>query len=464
MKQRTIGSSVSIKGVGLHSGRKVTLTFQPATANHGYRFQRVDLPGSPVILADVNNVVSTNRGTTIKHEDAQVSTIEHVLSALVGCGVDNVLIEIDGPETPIVDGSALPFVQALEGAGIVELDAEREYYEVTEPIAFRDEVTGVELLAFPPTSNDISITAMIDFKSPVIGHQYASIDGLDQYKSEIAPCRTFVFLHEVEQLLSQNLIKGGDLDNAIVIVDRIMQPDELAKLAEKLDKPEIKVQKEGILNTIQLHFSNEPARHKLLDLIGDLSLIGKPFKGKIVATKPGHTGNIAFAKLLKKHFNEVSRKKIIPRYDPAKEVVFDINAIMAKLPHRYPFLLIDKIIEINDYSVVGIKHVTINESFFQGHFPDNPVFPGVLQLEAMAQTGGILVLKDIPEGEKWDTYFIKVNNARFKQKVLPGDTLILKMELTAPLRRGFVEMLGTCYVGDKLVSEAEMMAQVIKRQ
>ena len=464
MKQRTIQTSTSIKGVGLHSGRAVTMTFQPAPVNHGFRFQRVDLPDAPVIMADINNVVSTNRGTTIKHKDAQVSTIEHTLSALVGCNIDNILIEIDGPEVPIMDGSSIYFVRALEAAGIVEQEADREYYEVTEPIAYRDEVTGVELLAFPSTTNDLSITTMIDFKSPVIGHQYASLEGIEQYKKEIAPCRTFVFLHELEQLLAQNLIKGGDLDNAIVIVDRIMQPEELEKLALKLGKPGVKVEKEGILNTVSLHFTNEPARHKLLDMIGDLALIGKPFKGKIVATKPGHTGNIAFAKLLKRHFTDMSRKKAIPKYDPNQESIYDINDIMKKLPHRYPFLLVDKIIEISDYSIVGVKHVTFNEYFFQGHFPDNPVFPGVLQLEALAQTGGIMILKDIPEGEVWDTYFLKINNARFKQKVLPGDTLILKLELTAPLRRGVVEMFGTAYVGGKIVSEAELMAQIIKRQ
>lgn len=461
MKQQTIKIPVSIKGVGLHTGRIVTMTFRPAPVNHGYRFQRIDLDSAPIIPADVSKVVATNRGTTIKSEEAQVSTVEHTLSALIGMSLDNVLIEIDGPETPIMDGSAADFIRILEQAGIEEQDAEREYYEVEEPISYRDEITGTEMLALPADS--FQVTTMIDFNSPVLGQQYASLNDIEKYSTEIAPCRTFVFLHELELLLNQNLIKGGDLDNAIVIVDRIVEQEELEKLAKKLGKPSVKVDKEGILNTVDLRFKNEPARHKLLDVIGDLALIGKPIKGKIVATKPGHTSNIAFAKILKKYFLENRKLKGKPKYDPDQEPLYNLTQIAKKLPHRFPFLLVDKIIELSDTHVVGIKNITFNEYFFQGHFPDNPVFPGVLQMEALAQTGGILALKNIPDGEQWDTYFLKIDNAKFKNKVVPGDTLILKMELMAPIRRGIVQMYGTAYVGNKIVSEAELTAQIIKR-
>ncbi len=461
MKQTTIAKPVSIKGVGLHTGKTVTLTFKPAESNFGYRFQRVDLADQPLIPADVKLVISTNRGTTLKQGEAQISTVEHVLSALRGKAVDNVLMEIDGPEMPIMDGTSMPFVQAILEAGIVELDAERVYFVISEPIAYKDEVTGTELLALP--ADDFEATVMIDFNSKVLGPQFASLHDLSAYETEVAPCRTFVFVHELEKLLDMGLIKGGDLENAIVIADRRMDQEELDALAKKMGKPSVKVDAEGVLNTVKLHFQNEPARHKLLDVIGDLALVGTPIRGKIMATKPGHTANVEFAKILKKTFLEKRKLQGIPRHDPEKEPVFDTKAIMSMLPHRFPFLMVDKIIEISETHVVGVKNVTLNEYFFQGHFPDNPVFPGVLQIEALAQTGGILALNNMPDPGNWDTYFLKVDNTKFKAKVLPGDTLILKMELLEPIRRGIVHMQGTAYVGNKIVSEGELTAQIVRR-
>ncbi len=461
MRQTTIQQPITIRGVGLHTGKSVTLTFKPAPPNHGYRFQRIDLPEQPIIPADVKMVVSTNRGTTLRYGDAQVATVEHVLSALVGLEIDNVLMEVDGPEMPIMDGTSLPFVQVLQPAGRVEQDAEREYFTITEPISYKDEVSGTELLALP--SDNFEVAVMIDFNSKVLGPQYATLHHLSQYETEIAPCRTFVFLHELEKLLDMGLIKGGDLDNAIVIVDRIMDPADLERLARKMGKTSVKVESEGVLNTVKLRFSNEPARHKLLDIIGDLALVGKPIQGKIVATKPGHTANVEFAKLLKRKLMEQRRLWGVPRYNPDKEPLFDIISISRLLPHRYPFLLVDKILELSDTHVVGLKNVTINEPFFQGHFPGNPIFPGVLQIEAMAQTGGILALNAVDDPHNWDTYFLKIENTKFKAKVVPGDTLILKMELLEPIRRGIVHMQGTAYVGSKIVSEGELTAQIVRR-
>ena len=461
MKQTTIKKAIKVKGIGLHTGKEVTMTFHPAAVNHGYKFRRIDLENQPVIAADVNRVSSTNRSTTISLGDASVTTVEHALSALLGLQIDNVMIDIDGPEAPIMDGSAREFVEKLSKAGIEELEAEREYFEIEESISFKDEESGAELMIFPST--DFQVTTMIDFNSPVLGHQYASLKSIDDYKKEIAPCRTFVFLHELEQLLEQNLIKGGDLDNAIVIVDRVMKKKGLDALAKKLGKPSVEVDKEGILNTIELKFKNEAARHKLLDVMGDLALVGKPIKGRIVATKPGHAANIEFAKLLKQKLVEQKKLKNKPKYNPNEVPIYDVVEIAKRLPHRYPFLLIDKIIELGDNHVVGIKNVTFNEQFFQGHFPGNPVMPGVLQIEAMAQTGGILALSTVPDPENWDTYFLKIDKVKLRQKVVPGDTLIFKMELLSPIRRGICHMQGTAYVGNKIVSEGELTAQIVKR-
>lgn len=461
MNQHTIKQPVTIRGIGLHTGHEVTMTFRPAEAGHGIKFQRIDLTDKPCIKADVNFVVSTLRGTTIQQGEAHVSTVEHALAALWGLSIDNVLIEIDGPEVPILDGSAIEFVKALKTAGLQRQDEAREYLEIVEPISYFDELTGTELMALP--SEQFQITTMIDFNSKILGQQYASLLNLDDFASEIAPCRTFVFLHELEYLVDHNLIKGGDLSNAIVIVDRLMSQEELDALAKKLNKPSVKIDKEGILNTTELYFNNEPARHKLLDVLGDLALVGKPIKGKIVTTKPGHTANVELAKLLKKAYTEQRRLKGVPKYDPNEEPLFTAMDIARYLPHRFPFLLVDKIIELSDNHVVGIKNITFNENFFQGHFPDNPIFPGVLQLEALAQTGGILALSKVGDPGQWDTYFVKIDGVKFKHKVVPGDTLLLKMELTAPIRRGLVQMHGSAYVGNKLVSEGELTAQIVRR-
>ncbi|MEO6189111.1 MAG: bifunctional UDP-3-O-[3-hydroxymyristoyl] N-acetylglucosamine deacetylase/3-hydroxyacyl-ACP dehydratase [Saprospiraceae bacterium] len=461
MNQRTIKKEIQISGIGLHTGVSVKMRFLPAPQNHGIKFCRIDLPEKPIIIADVSRVISTNRGTTLQEGVAQVWTVEHTLSALYGLGIDNVLIELNGPEIPILDGSAIHFVNAFLDVGIEELNAEREIFIITEPISFEDEETGAEYVAVP--SDEFEITTLIDFNSKILGQQFASLENIKDYTEHIAPARTFVFVHELEQLLAQNLIKGGDMDNAIVIVDRMMNQEELDDLATKLNKPSVKVDKEGILNTINLQFPNEPARHKLLDVMGDLSLVGKYIQGKIVTKKSGHKSNIEFAKILKKKYLESRKLKGVPQYDPNIPPVMDVVQIQGMLPHRYPFLLVDKIIEINPNMIVGIKNITFNEGLFQGHFPTNPVFPGMLQLEALAQTGGVLALSQQEDQGDWDTYFLKVDNAKFRQKVVPGDTLILKMELTSPIRRGLVIMYGTAYVGNKVVCEAELTAQIVKR-
>lgn len=464
MKQYTIKSEVSISGVGLHTGKAAQLTFKPAPVNYGCQFQRIDLEEQPIVKADVAYVVSTQRSTTIQNKTAEVHTVEHVLSALVGAGIDNVLIEINSSEVPIMDGSAKDFLAKLEEAGKEEQDLEKEYLIIETPLHFKDEATGATYMALP--ADDYQLTTMVDFNSPVVGQQYAALDVISDYRKEIAEARTFVFLHELEYLLNQNLIKGGDLDNAIVIVDRAMEQADLDALAKKLGKASVKVAQQGILNTTALRFTNEPARHKLLDVMGDLALVGKPIKGKIIATKPGHTGNVAFAKVLKQLYREQRKLKGKPYYDPTAAPLMDTMAIAGKLPHRYPFLLVDKIIELSDTHIVGVKNVTFNEQLFQGHFPGNPVFPGVLQLEAMAQTGGMLALSLVDkEGtSEWDTYFLKIDNVKFKNMVHPGDTMLLKMELSAPVRRGIIQMHGTAYVGNKIVSEGDLTAQVVKRQ
>lgn len=461
MKKQTISKPITISGKGLHSGEFVNLTINPAAENHGIKFQRKDIEGEPILNADVSLVIATNRGTKLGNSKAEVGTVEHVLSALYALGVDNALIEMDGPEVPIMDGSAMPFVSAILEAGIVEQEAEREYFEVEETITYTDEESGAELVLVP--SDKYEVTTMIDFDSPVLGQQYAELDDLSKYAHEIAPCKTFVFVHELVSLIDQDLIKGGGLENAIVIANEKITQENLNTIAKKVEIPEIEFNMEGIVNKSDLKFSNEPARHKLLDVIGDLALVGKPIKGKIVATRPGHKSNIEFAKIIKKEVMQAKKLKGKPRYDQNATPVHDIEQVKALLPHRYPFLMIDKIIEIKDNLVVGVKNVTGNENFFPGHFPGNPVFPGVLQMEALAQTGGILALHTVENPADWDTYFLKMDNVKFKRMVKPGDTLILKMELLSPIRRGIVHMQGTAYVGNTIVSEGELTAQIIKR-
>jgi UDP-3-O-[3-hydroxymyristoyl] N-acetylglucosamine deacetylase/3-hydroxyacyl-[acyl-carrier-protein] dehydratase len=459
--QHTLKGSVALHGVGLHTGEDVTMTMKPANPGHGIRFQRIDLPEKPIVKADVDFVVDTSRGTTIEYNGARVSTIEHTMAALVGLGVDNVLIELDGPEVPIMDGSAQHFMDAIESAGIEEQEAKRIVYSIDSNIHFYDPVKKVDMLALPST--DYQITALIDFNSPVLGTQHAALKNISEFKGEIGPCRTFCFLHELEYLLDNNLIKGGDLSNAIVVVDKIVGQEELNRLAKIFNKQKIEVKQEGILNNVQLHFPNEPARHKLLDVVGDLALAGHAIKAHIIASRPGHASNVEFAKKIKQYIKKNKHLADIPHYDPSQEAIYDITHITKALPHKFPFLFVDKIIELTDNHVVGIKNVTFNEHYFQGHFPGNPVMPGVLQIEALAQTGGILAMNNIPDPENYDTYFLKMDKVKFKNLVRPGDTLILKMELISPIRRGICEMRGTAYVGNKLATEAELVAQIIRK-
>jgi len=459
-KQKTIQNSVSIAGVGLHTGEKVTLTFKAADENHGYKFQRTDLPNKPIIDADVDNVVDTSRGTTLEQNGARVSTTEHVLAALVGLGIDNVLIELNGPEVPIMDGSSMPFINILLSAEIIEQQAAKIYFHLKTNLAYEDPEKKVEMLAVP--ADEYRITVMVDYNSAVLGTQHASMYNIQEFQNEFAKCRTFVFLHELETLLKHNLIKGGDMDNAIVLVDREIEKEKLNHLAKIFNKPNVEVKGMGVLNNTSLHYFNEPARHKLLDIVGDLALIGVPIKGHILAARPGHAGNIAFAKMIKELIKKERNQKAIPQFNLQAEPLLNITDIMKILPHRQPFLLVDKIIELSATHVVGVKNVTMNEEFFKGHFPENPVMPGVLQVEAMAQAGGVLALKSVPDPENYLTYFMKIDNVKFKQKVIPGDTLVFRLDLLTPIRRGICHMKGQAYVGNKLVMEAELMAQIVK--
>ena len=459
-KQHTLSKEISISGTGLHTGALVTMTLKPANPGFGIQFQRVDLPDSPIIKADCDLVTDTSRGTTLEKGNTKVSTIEHILAALVGMGVDNILIEINGPEIPIMDGSSQPFIELIESAGVAEQDATKVWYSIDENIYYYDEEKRVELVAMPSTS--YQITTLIDFNSQVLGTQHAGLKSMRDFKKEIAPCRTFCFLHELEMLLDNNLIKGGDINNAIVVVDKPVSDEEMVRLSKIFKKDKIEIMSEGYLNNLELRFPNEPARHKLLDVVGDLALIGYPIKARIIANRPGHNSNIEFAKKIKQYIKKNKHTKDIPTYDQNQPPVFDQQYIEKKLPHRFPFLLVDKVIELSDTHIVGVKNVTFNEWYFQGHFPGNPIMPGVLQIEALAQTGGLLAMNLMKDGE-YDTYFLKIDNCKFKQKVVPGDTLLLKMELVAPIRRGICEMRGTVFVGNKVCAEGDLVAQIVKK-
>lgn len=463
MKQKTLKSEFSVSGKGLHTGVHATATFKPAEVNTGYRIKRIDLEGEPIIEALAENVTETTRGTVVSSKadkNVKVSTIEHALAALYTAGIDNCLIEVDAAELPILDGSAIIYCNKIEEVGIQEQEEEKEYYVVKKRIKVFDPETGSSLIVLP--DDELSMDVMIEFNSPVLSNQFASLEHVSAFKSEIAASRTFVFVREILPLLQMNLIKGGDLDNAIVIHDKEMPKEDLDRLADLMNVPRKQVSELGYLNNKPLVYKNEPARHKLLDLLGDLSLIGRPLKGRIVATKPGHTINTTLAKKIRKELRYQNVQA--PSYDPNKEPIFGINDIRRMLPHRYPMQLVDKVIEMGKNHIVGVKNITSNEPFFQGHFPEEPVMPGVLQVEAMAQVGGLLVLSQVEDPERYSTYFMKIDNVKFRQKVVPGDTLIFHLSFITPIRRGCAVMKGYAFVGEKIVSEAEFMAQIVKNK
>ncbi len=460
--QRTLASEVSLRGKGLHTGIDVNITFKPAPVDHGFKFCRVDIPDKPVIDAIAENVTDTTRGTTLEENGISVATIEHVLASFYGMNLDNILVEIDGPEAPIMGGSAMKFVEAIKKAGIVEQNSLRKYFEVKEKITYSDEEHGVDLIIYP--DDHLSINVLIDYNSKILGNQYAVLDRKDDFEKEISGSRTFVFFHELEPLFKAGRIKGGDLDNAIVILEREVPQSEIDRIARLFDKPNMTAHKEGILNNTALRYPNEPARHKLLDLLGDMALVGQHIKGKIVATRPGHLANTNLARLVRQEINKAASRKDIPVYDPSAKPVFDINEVKQRLPHRYPFLLVDKVIYKDSTSVIGIKNITFNEHFFHGHFPGEPVMPGVLLVETMAQVGGMLVLGDVEDPGRYSTYFLKLDKVKFKHKVVPGDTLIIKCEMPEPPRRGIVQMYGQIYVANTIVAEGDLTALIEKNK
>ena len=460
MNQNTLNGEFTLTGKGLHTGLEITARFLPAPENHGYKFKRVDLEGEPVIDALAENVVATNRGTVIAKGDARVSTIEHAMAALYAAGVDNVMIEVNAPELPILDGSARFYCEEIARVGLAEQNADKDFYYIKSKLEVRDDTTGSSIIVLP--DDEFSVDVKIDFDSVVLNNQFASLEHLADFPKDIAASRTFVFVREIEPLVKGNLIKGGDLDNAIVIYDSPMEQSELDRLADLMNVPRKDVSMFGYISNIPLTSENEPARHKLLDLIGDLALIGRPLKGRVIATRPGHSINTTFAKRIRR---EIKHQEVqAPVYNPDKEPLMDNNCIRELIPHRYPFLLVDKIIEKGINYIVGVKNITANEPFFQGHFPQEPVLPGVLQVEAMAQTGGILVLSGLDEPERYSTYFMKIDNVKFRQKVVPGDTLIFHVSFMTELRRGCAMMKGYAFVGEKIVTECEFMAQIIKNK
>lgn len=459
-KQKTLGGSFSLFGKGLHTGLNLTVTFNPAPENTGYKIQRIDLEGQPIIEAIAENVVATNRGTVIAKGDARVSTIEHGMSALYALGIDNCLIQVNGPEFPILDGAADAYVQAINKVGIVDQNAPKDYYIIRKKLEITDEETGSVITILP--DEDFSITAMCSFNSKFISSQFATLSNINDYATEIAPARTFVFVRDIVPLLEANLIKGGDLDNAIVIYERQVEQPKLDKLADLMHVPHIDAGKIGYIQHRPLQWDNECTRHKLLDIIGDMALIGKPIKGRIIATRPGHTVNNKFARLMRQ---EIRKHEVqAPLFDPNEAPLMDNVRIRELLPHRYPMQLVDKVIAMGATTIIGVKNVTGDEPFFQGHFPEEPVMPGVLQIEAMAQCGGLLVLSQLKDPEKWSTYFLKIDGVKFRHKVVPGDTLLFRVELLGPVRHGISSMKGYMFVGDHVVSEATFTAQIIKNK
>ena len=460
LKQNTLNGSFSLCGKGLHTGLSLTVTFNPAEENHGYKIQRIDMPGMPVMDAVAENVIDTQRGTVLGKGEMRCSTIEHAMAALYALGVDNVLIQVNGPEFPILDGSAAIYVNEIKRIGLKEQNAPRDYYIINKKMEFRDDKTGACITLLP--DEDFSITSMISFDSKVLSSQFATLDNMEKFETEVAAARTFVFVREIAPLLTAGLIKGGDLDNAVVIYEQETSQDVLDKLCEQTGAEKHDAKELGYIQHKPLVWDNEPARHKLLDIIGDMALIGRPIKGRIIATRPGHTINNKFARMMRK---EIRKHDIqAPWYDPNKEPVMDVKRIKELLPHRYPMQLVDKVIELGPSHIVGVKNVTSNEPFFQGHFPQEPVMPGVLQIEALAQVGGLLVLNTVEEPERWSTYFLKIESVKFRQKVVPGDTLIFKTEMITPIRHGISTMQGYAFVGENCVMEATFTAQIVKNK